>query len=198
MLSSQSERERAGAHGSPGYVAIITDQSIDKPVLPLIEAPLNVLNPNDQVSDPNLILGQVTLARPSRSPDPADVPMQIRLAADLGALSLAGVNLDRDEAAPGDPTLVTLFWQGTKVPPDLRAHLALVDEAHTEAMAWDLPPVRDDWPTTSWRPGDLWRGQHLLRLPAGLESGVYTWQLSMYQPSNPESRIPRRPSCWGN
>ncbi len=46
---------------------------------------------------------------------------------------------------------------------------------------WELPPVRDDWPTTLWEAGDLWRGQHSLRLPASLESGDYVWRVSLYE-----------------
>jgi hypothetical protein len=34
-----------------------------------------------------------------------------------------------------------------------------------------------------WEEGDLWRGQHLLRLPAALESSEYTWRLSLYESS---------------
>jgi len=103
----------------------------------------------------------------------------MRLGANLGPLTLAGVNLDRAEAAPGDPALVTLFWHMLENAPDLRARLALVDKDGAEAMTWELPPVRDDWPTTLWKAGDLWRGQHLLRLPASLESGDYAWRLSL-------------------
>jgi hypothetical protein len=49
-----------------------------------------------------------------------------------------------------------------------------------------LPLVRADWPVTLWRPGDLWRGQHPLRLPGSLESGVYTWRLQLYAPDSGE------------
>ncbi|UCC61761.1 MAG: glycosyltransferase family 39 protein, partial [Anaerolineae bacterium] len=73
-------------------------------------APLAVLSNDGQVIAPNLTVGQIELTRPSRSPDAADVPMQTRLGTSLGPLTLAGANLDREEAAPGDPMLVTLFW----------------------------------------------------------------------------------------
>jgi hypothetical protein len=183
-------------------------------------APLSVLDKASQVSGPNLTVGRVELTRPSRPPDSADVPMQVRLDASMGPLTLVGANLDRDEAAPGDPALVTLFWQvasgkwqvasgkwqvassrgqvqGDGGRADLRVHLALVDGGGGEAMAWELPPVRDDWPTTLWQAGDLWRGQHLLRLPTGLESSIYTWQLYLYESTSPESRIPESPIALG-
>jgi hypothetical protein len=157
-------------------------------------APLNVLDDAGQVAAPNLAVGRVQLTRPSRPPDPADVPVQTRLGVELGPLTLWGVNLDRDAAAPGDPMLVTLFWgvENGELP-DLQAHLALEGEDGTEAMVWELPPVRDDWPTTLWRPGDLWRGQHLLRLPARLDSGDYVWRLSLYESSTPGYYLPASP-----
>jgi hypothetical protein len=163
-------------------------------------APLNVLDQAGQVSGPNLILGHVELTRPAVSLDPAEVSMQFRLDAEAGPLNLAGVNLDRDQATPGDPMLITLFWQmpePAETLPDLRAHLVLTDERGGDVESWDLPPVRADWPTTLWRVGDLWRGQHLLRLPAGLEDGAYIWQLNLYQPEVPASHVPDSPLTLG-
>jgi hypothetical protein len=69
----------------------------------------------------------------------------------------------------------------------------LVGEDGTEAKGWELPPVREDWPTTLWQRGDVWRGQHALRLPAGLESGRYRWQLQLFETARPEARIPKTP-----
>jgi len=162
-------------------------------------APLNVIDAADQIVAPNLSVGQIELTRSSRSPDLAKVPLQVRLGAQLGPLTLAGLNLDRDEAVPGDPMLVTLFWQargerrGASDLPDLRMHLALVDENGAEARGWELPPVREDWPTTLWQRGEVWRGQHQLRLPAGLKSGHYRWQLQLFEAARPEARIPEAP-----
>jgi hypothetical protein len=162
-------------------------------------APLSVLNDTGQVAGPDLIIGTVELTRPSRFPDPGDVPAARRLDVSLGPLILVGANLDRQEAAPGDPAMVTLFWHvpeteqtapASDTLPDLTTRLALLDTNGAEAMAWDLPPVRADWPTTLWQPGDLWRGQHVLRLPGALQSGDYTWQLHLYDPQHPQSPLP--------
>jgi hypothetical protein len=37
--------------------------------------------------------------------------------------------------------------------------------------------VRNDFPPQQWQEGERWRGQHLLRLPAALESGTYRLEL---------------------
>jgi hypothetical protein len=160
--------------------------------------PLDVLDAAGQVAGPNLTLGHVELTPPSHSLDVDGVSMQTRLDAGLGPLTLLGVDLDRHEAAPGDPLLITLFWRAdgpsdADALPDLKVHLTLVDSSGAEAGAWELPPVRADWPTTRWEPGDLWRGHHLLRLPGALESGRYTWQLSLVESTHPSSRTTESP-----
>lgn len=160
---------------------------------------LTAYAPDGGTLGPSLDLGVVGVRRPRGPSDAADVPMQSRLGVTMGPLTLAGVDLDRAEAIPGSPMLVTLFWEVAERGelPDWRAHLTLDDEAGIEAIAWDLPPVRADWPTTLWQPGDLWRGQHLLRLPPQLDSGLYTWRLSLYPSSNPASRLPESPVILG-
>ncbi len=152
---------------------------------------LTAYGPGGAALGPWLDLGQVRVERPRTPPDPTEVLIQFRLGAAMGPLTLVGANLDRTEARPGDPVLVTLFWavgEGEDLP-DLSARLALVDGAGGEVAAWERPPVRADWPTTSWQPGDLWRGQHLLRLPAGLKDGAYTWQVSLSQPGGVTSPL---------
>jgi hypothetical protein len=158
-------------------------------------APLNVLDDAGQVAGPDLVVGEVELTRPEGDINPLDASMQVRLNASLGPVTLSGVNLDREEAAPGDPILVTLFWQlanGQELN-ELHAQLALHDQQDTPVAAWEVPPVRADWPTTLWQDGDFWRGQHLLRLPGGLESGTYTWQLQLYEAGRSGSPLPGSP-----
>jgi hypothetical protein len=151
--------------------------------------PLTAYAPDGTSLGPELALGRIRVTRPAQKPQPAEIATQVRLETDLGPLRLMGADLDRTEAAPGDPMGLTLFWHApagawpgeTATRPDLQAHLALRDTSGAEAAAWDLSPVRADWPTTAWQPGDLWRGQHQLRLPGGLESGGYTWRLQLYE-----------------
>jgi hypothetical protein len=143
-------------------------------------APLRVLEANGQPGPPALPLGQITVTRPLCSPNPDEVEMQHRLNANLGALTLAGVDLDRTEAAPGDPFLATFYWLADETPSvDLTARLALVAADGSVAAAFDLPPTSASHPTTAWQAGDFWRGQHVLNLPAHLENGDYTWRLTL-------------------
>jgi hypothetical protein len=164
-------------------------------------SPLNILNEIGQVSAPNLVVGQIELSRPERASDPADLSVQNRLDAEMGPLTLVGVDLDREEAAPGMPMLITIFWhvdqeRATRLP-DLTTQLALVDQRGAAVMTWVLPPARTDWPTTRWEPGDLWRAQHALRIPGSLESGQYTWHLQLSDLDRPGVRFPSVPVALG-
>ncbi len=143
-------------------------------------APLRVLEANGQPGPPALPLGPITVTRPLRRPDPDEIAIQYRLNADLGTLTLVGVDVDRAEAAPGDPVLVTLYWLADETPAiDLSARLALIAADGSVAAAFDLPPTSASHPTTAWQAGDFWRGQHAFRLPARLQDGDYTWLLTL-------------------
>ena len=143
-------------------------------------APMRVLEAGGQPGLPALSLGQITVTRPQHSLDPAEVTMQHRLDTDLGPLKLLGLSLDRTEAAPGDPFLITLLWLATERPAtDLTVRLTLLTADGAPAATFDLPPTLESHPTTTWQAGDLWRGQHALHLPAALDDGDYTWQLTL-------------------
>lgn len=125
----------------------------------------------------SLDLGTVQVTRPDNPTQPS---AQYDTRVDWGDLSLVGYSLDRAEAAPGDPFLLTLVWQA-QTTPDVSAmtRLALVAPDGTAALQLDLPPVQNGFPTTQWVAGDLWLAQHGFRLPLNLDSGVYRWRLSL-------------------
>ncbi len=125
-------------------------------------------------------LGQIQVTRPQHSPATDELSTQRGSEAFFGPLRLIGYSLDREEAAPGDPFSLTFLWQAHEVPEeDLMARLCLLN-AESEAVAsFDLPPVRDDFPTGRWLAGEIWRGQHHLRLPARLQNGEHRWTLQV-------------------
>ena len=133
-------------------------------------APLTIYDEAGQSLGPAVTLGSVRLLEP-RQPWPAEeVAMQYRLNARSPEMTLWGSNVDRAEAAPGDPALVTLFWSSSQ-PDEVETTLNLLDEQGEVASSWPL-----SWP--AWGEG-LWRSQELLRLPAALADGRYTWQLEL-------------------
>jgi hypothetical protein len=139
--------------------------------------PLSVLNEQGQPAAPELALGQVALTRPRR---PMELPTDDRLDLPLGDLTLLTATFDRVQATPGDSVFLTTFWQAVEQPTEnLAFHLALLAPNGSLASEYDLLPTASWHPTSAWQPGDIWRGQHLLRLPATLDSGDYSWCLSL-------------------
>jgi hypothetical protein len=128
--------------------------------------PLTFYSADGRPLGPQLELGTVTLESPD-DPWSGTMAMQHRLEITDGTTTLLGSNLDRTEATPGDPLLVTLFWSADVAS---SAELSLVDEAG-EAAA--------NWPVTFPDYGEgAWRSQLLLRLPVSLANGRYQWQLT--------------------
>jgi hypothetical protein len=127
-----------------------------------------------------LDLEQIELGRPARSATQDELQPQYPADVVWAPLRLLGYNLDRSMASPGDPFLLTLFWQADTAPEAAyTAELTLLSPQGTVVLTRRLPPVRADFPTTAWEQGDTWRGQHLLRLPPSLESGTHRWQLTL-------------------
>ena len=128
--------------------------------------PLTFYDAQGQPLGPQLELGLITVETP-RKPWPTTLLMQHRLEVATSNLTLLGSNLDRSEAAPGDPLLVTLFWSAAEA---TSAQLSLMD-AQDEAVA--------NWPVEFPAYGQgTWRSQLPLRLPVSLTNGRYQWQLT--------------------
>ncbi len=143
-------------------------------------APLNLLDPAGNVAGPSAIIGELDVERPA-SPI-SSLKMQYRLDRRWSDLTLLGVNLDRREASPGDPVLVTLFWRAEAILPHLTALLALNGPDGATVREWPLELIRDDWPPSNWRVGDELMGQHLLQIPGRAADGTYSWQLTVLDP----------------
>jgi hypothetical protein len=172
--------------GTPPGTYNVVATTFDRDTL----TPLSVLDERGRPAAPELTLGEVTLTSPRSSAALNELGIRHRLDAPLGPLTLLGADFDRDEAAPGDSILLTAFWHADERPAkDLAAHLALMAPDSSAAAEFDLPPGVRWYPTSAWRAGDVWRGQHILHLPASLEGGDYTWQLSM-QPIYQSTHLP--------
>lgn len=122
-----------------------------------------------------LNLGTVQVRRPQET---FALAPQYPLSQTWDGVTLIGVSLDRDAAAPGDPFLLSLYWQVDEaLTGDAVARLSLVDEERTAVFTANLPPVHDNFPTSQFQTGDLWLGQHAFHLPVDLGSGEYVWEL---------------------
>ena len=144
-------------------------------------APLTAYDADGRALGPGLSLGQIAVTVPEHPADPDSLNIRHRLDAPLGPITLLGADFDRDEAAPGDPVHLTTFWRTDERPENLEltVHLTLLNPAGSVVAEYDFPPTARWHATTAWQPGDVWRGQHTLHLPADLDSGEYSWHISI-------------------
>ena len=138
--------------------------------------PLTLLDETGALIGPTAVIGQIEVTMPDESPPfNPQYPVETLLE-DLG-LTLLGYNQDRQEAAPGDQILLTFFWERTAAPLPETVDVQLLDENGQIAHIWQIPPVHDTYDDSTWESGQRLRAQHLLRLPAGLATGDYQFQL---------------------
>ncbi len=138
--------------------------------------PVTLVDEMGKVIGPTAVIGQMNVTTPGEPPSfrpqyPLATPLE-----DFG-LTLLGFNQDRQEAAPGDLVLLTLFWERTGGPLAENSELQLLDANGAVRQSWQLPLISGDFEESSWEPGQRLRAQHLLRLPAGLDSGNYQFLL---------------------
>jgi hypothetical protein len=123
--------------------------------------PITLVNSHTSaVEGPTAVLGQITITAP---PLLAEFEPQYRLETAVGQAYLLGYNQDRQEAVPGEQMLLTFFWQ----------------QSSEEVMLLGLR--QEDEGVHEWEvelPDGRYRSQHLLRLPAHLASGNYTFVLN--------------------
>jgi hypothetical protein len=144
--------------------------------------PAALVGPQGGPLSNDLVLGEIEVVRPSMPFSLADFgvsPSDV-MAGGCEGIGLRLMTLDREEGAPGDIVAVHWVWEAVASPQ--RVHEAAVALVGSEGRVWEtwtLPPVTDWWPTDQWIEGDRWLGQHVLRLPGSLETGTYTFAISL-------------------
>lgn len=128
---------------------------------------------------PRLLVGEVQVTRPA--PDDVSSTDWLKQVESLSeqslsdSLALVGYTLNPKAARPGDAITLTAIWRAeAKSDVDHTVLLKLVAANGTAVAEWNLPPVAG-YSTSLWEAGDVWRGQHSIRLPAGLAAGRYRW-----------------------
>ena len=130
----------------------------------------SVLDPSGNAVAPRFALGAVTVARPSQ---PFALQPPQAAPHDFGPITLLGYGLDRTTANAGDTLHLSLFWRSLiATAQDSSALIRLTGADGQTALQLNVAPV-NGLPTSQWQPGDEWRGQMLVRLPADLADGDY-------------------------
>lgn len=151
----------------PGQYAIVLTL-FDRDTL----QPVTLVDESGTVVGPTAVIGQINVTTPEDEPSfkpqyLLEIPLQ-----DNGLL-LLGFNQDRSQAAPGDQLLLTFFWEGMDGPKPKSLTIQLLSAEDQVVHTWQVPLVRESFEISSWETGQRLRTQHLLHLPASLESGTY-------------------------
>jgi 4-amino-4-deoxy-L-arabinose transferase-like glycosyltransferase len=125
-------------------------------------------------------LGEVEIVRPLTPPDVAALPMQHRLSARLGGLTLLGYDLPAGPFAPGATLPLRLYWRADRAPlPAYTVRLALRgDKTWSEEIS---QPTAGTYPTDRWATGEVVRDDHDWRLAADVPTGEYRIVVSLME-----------------
>lgn len=142
-----------------------------------------MLNAIETAYAPSGRAGRWLLLRPAPLNRTADTPLgpAVRLA--RWDVAVNGVQAAPGPVAfrPGDTLSVHLLWEAVEQPDeDLTAFVHLVDWQGRGLAQHDGPPRDGTAPTGRWRPGDLVRDVHVLKVPAGAMPGAYALKVGLY------------------
>jgi mannosyltransferase len=106
-------------------------------------------------------------------------------------ITLERYALSADEIAPGGTLRLALEWQ-TAVPVDRRyvVFAQLLDEDGRLVAQRDAEPGAGTAPTTSWLPGATVIDRHGLFVPNDLPPANYSLIIGLYNPDDPQERLP--------
>jgi hypothetical protein len=146
-----------------------------------------VLDPAGNNLAPRFEVSSLTVDRPAQ---PWRLNPPAAASHDFGAASLLGYGLDRAAVDAGDTLLLSLYWHSDEtLPQDLAAHVRLGGASGT-AFEMEMGPA-NAYPTSRWQPGDEWRGQARLRVPATLPAGDYDLSVALPDLSADEATLTR-------
>ncbi|MGE5603015.1 MAG: hypothetical protein ACM30E_08190, partial [Nitrososphaerales archaeon] len=142
---------------------------------PLDSVPLN----GATAANPGLVLGRVTIAKPTETPEPRPA------LAEFGPLALVEATTPVTTISPGGNVPVELLWQarGALDEPLVIVVQALDDQGKVVANL-EEQPLAGRYPTQSWQPGELVRDRHSLALPVDIAPGRYRVIAGVYRASD--------------
>ena len=132
----------------------------------------------------HVVLGEITVERPSEPPAPITLGMQHPLATDFGPLELLGFDAyprgfshaPQTPVAPGGVLQVALYWRARSAP---TSRLLTRLELGEGSVVSEGDAASAAYPTTAWAAGEIVRGDHALWLPADLPPGRYPLSVSL-------------------
>ncbi len=136
----------------------------------------SVLDAQGNAIQPRYSLGTLTVTRPRR---PFQLQPEVAAEHRFGPITFLGYGFDRAEVMAGDALRLTWYWRSQSATTrDLPATLQLRAADGSLAFSAEMEPA-NAYPVSRWQPGDQWRGQQRVVIPAALPSGEYRWTVSV-------------------
>ncbi len=134
------------------------------------EATLETVSVTGSLANNEIDLGTLSVARPSQTANLDGFTIDSDKLGHLTTeIELLGGNLDRQQAAPGDILTITMLFRAAENPN--------YDEVITLGLGGSslakLVEPTPGFSTSLWEKGDLWLGQHIIRVPADASSGTH-------------------------
>jgi hypothetical protein len=146
------------------------------------EGGLAILDENGIPKGEFATIGTIEVGKPPSPPSLASLPIQNRRGGKFGEIELLGYNLFNSNPRPGDRIWVHLYWKAVKKPTsDYSFVLRLAGERGSLAEKV-IQPAGDGYPTSLWWDGEIWMGQHDLRVPVDALAGSYALEIDWQEP----------------
>jgi hypothetical protein len=135
-----------------------------------------------QAHGDHILLDSITVLRPGKPPSLPALKMQHEVGIKYDDLVLLGYNLYKlgyehqpsEPLCPGDVVHLDLYWRAFRVPQDdWQLTLQLLDGEGNILVTQQGRPASVDYPITSWKVGEIVRGQYDVLIPPEAPRGSY-------------------------
>ncbi len=141
-----------------------------------------IVSEGEQARGDHLVLDSIEVLRPRKPPALTALKMQHEVGINYDDLVLLGYNLYKlgyehqpiEPLHPGDILHLDLYWRAFRVPQDdWQLTLQLLDGKGNILATQQAKPASVDYPTTSWKVGEVVRGQYDVFIPPQAPKGSY-------------------------
>lgn len=134
---------------------------------------LDILAPNGAPMGKSVKLGPIPVLPPTQPATLATLRIQNPINQAMPPFTLLGYQLGRDKASVGEAILLTLFWRADAKPSKDFTFRIRFGDATSDAFPISNPQS----PTSTWRAGEIVRGQYSIAIPASAKTGATKLQI---------------------
>ncbi|MBI4786384.1 MAG: glycosyltransferase family 39 protein [Chloroflexi bacterium] len=136
---------------------------------------LDVLAPNGAPVGKSVKVGPIPVLPATKPATYAALNIQNTISQPLGPFTLLGYQFGRDKASAGETIPLTLFWRADAKPDtDYSFRLQFGD-----FVGEPFPISNLQFPTSTWRSGEIVRGQYAVPIPAEAKAGAVNLQVAL-------------------